>query len=682
MPMPSSASKFAGTAVLTISLLSLQGALWYFRPQPTGDVPPLSRYSVVNIHGGNRKLLDFNFNLESDQQLSSDHLDAHERTNDHRKLECSYLHHLNGSENRCHFIKSNGSCEMSEGFIQYIKIPYCSFPTKLVPLAFFLLFLWLVFLFITLGLTADDYFCPSLQVISKTLRISQNIAGVTFLAIGNGAPDIFSALAAFSNSRDPNEVQLGMQALFGAGMFVTTIVVGAISFVSTVTLTTRPFTRDVLFYLGAVSWTFLTLYKENITLGEAIGFIVFYVVYIAVVIGGHYIYRRWKRKVRVEIIPESSESESTGDYLESVGQARARNQVNAVRGISTESINSVTVEPFDIDYQNATTHEPHNRVSDALFATEKTLVAPAIHSVPIPVRQESVLSDEELPLLGGKRQVSACRKFLQGLEPIDREDWCKSNRFWKLFLIVKAPAVFCLNLTVPVVDYDKENHNWNKWLSVLHCVTMPVFSVMVTKASNFMIGGRMPAWALALCGGIVLALIIAMTTRSDKQPWGHSLFAYVAFAISVIWVYTTANEIVNLLQTFGIAFGLSDAILGLTFLAWGNSLGDLISNTAMAKQGFSRMAVSACFGGPLLNMLLGIGLSCTVVTVSRGNAISLRHRFHQYQISAGFLAASLSSSAIIIPLMGFKVPRLYGVYLIVLYVAYLAVSIAAEIKHI
>ena len=53
--------------------------------------------------------------------------------------ECSYLHHLNGSENRCHFVKSNKSCEMSEGFIQYIKIPYCSFPTNLVPLAFFLL---------------------------------------------------------------------------------------------------------------------------------------------------------------------------------------------------------------------------------------------------------------------------------------------------------------------------------------------------------------------------------------------------------------------------------------------------------------------------------------------------------------------------------------------------------------
>lgn len=54
-------------------------------------------------------------------------------------------------------------------------------------------------------------------------------------------------------------------------MFVTTVVVGVISFISTFTLTSRPFTRDVLFYLGAVSWTFLTLYKENITRAEAIG---------------------------------------------------------------------------------------------------------------------------------------------------------------------------------------------------------------------------------------------------------------------------------------------------------------------------------------------------------------------------------------------------------------------------
>ena len=51
--------------------------------------------------------------------------------------------------------------------------------------------------------------------------------------------------------------------LSGGGMFITTVVLGVVSFISTVTVTSRPFTRDVLFYLGAVAWTFLTLYKEK-----------------------------------------------------------------------------------------------------------------------------------------------------------------------------------------------------------------------------------------------------------------------------------------------------------------------------------------------------------------------------------------------------------------------------------
>lgn len=43
--------------------------------------------------------------------------------------------------------------------------------------------------------SSDCSLCPALLVISKTLKLSQNVAGVTFLAFGNGAPDIFSSIA-------------------------------------------------------------------------------------------------------------------------------------------------------------------------------------------------------------------------------------------------------------------------------------------------------------------------------------------------------------------------------------------------------------------------------------------------------------------------------------------------------
>ena len=57
----------------------------------------------------------------------------------------------------------------------------------------------------------------------------------------------------------------------GAGIFVTTVVVGVISFISKdLALTNRPFIRDVLFYLGAVSLAFITLHWKEITTPLAI----------------------------------------------------------------------------------------------------------------------------------------------------------------------------------------------------------------------------------------------------------------------------------------------------------------------------------------------------------------------------------------------------------------------------
>jgi sodium/potassium/calcium exchanger 6 len=58
-------------------------------------------------------------------------------------------------------------------------------------------------------------------------------------------------------------------------------------------------------------------------------------------------------------------------------------------------------------------------------------------------------------------------------------------------------------------------------------------------------------------------------------------------------------------QMAGNTLGLPKAFLGATLLAWGASAGDLAALMATARAGRGHMAISACFAGPLFQLLVG-----------------------------------------------------------------------------
>ena len=103
-------------------------------------------------------------------------------------------------------------------------------------------------------------------------------------------------------------------------------------------------------------------------------------------------------------------------------------------------------------------------------------------------------------------------------------------------------------------------------------------------------------WQFLLVLSLLSSLVFLLTSEPDRPPKYQPLLAFIGFVMSVGWIYLIANEIVSLLKAIGVYFGISDAILGLTVLAWGNSIGDMVADIAIAKQGYPRMGFSACFG--------------------------------------------------------------------------------------
>jgi len=77
----------------------------------------------------------------------------------------------------------------------------------------------------------------------------------------------------------------------------------------------------------------------------------------------------------------------------------------------------------------------------------------------------------------------------------------------------------------------------------------------------------------------------------------------------------------DLLKLFGFITQLPTAFFGLTFLAWGNCLGDLSADVAMAKQGFGEMAITGCMAGPVFNVLVGMGLSMVFKFLNEGDPL-------------------------------------------------------------
>lgn len=137
-----------------------------------------------------------------------------------------------------------------------------------------------------------------------------------------------------------------------------------------------------------------------------------------------------------------------------------------------------------------------------------------------------------------------------------------------------------------------------------------------------------------------------------------------------------ANELVDLLQALGKITGISDSVLGLTVLAWGNSIADLLANVSISKEGYPTMAIAGCFAGPTFNVLVGLGLSFTFATWS-GDAMDMGNAFQQPLVvcTLVFLIVGLVSTLILVPYNGFHVTKGHGYYLMSLYVAFLAAGL-------
>ncbi|XP_065079784.1 mitochondrial sodium/calcium exchanger protein-like [Ochlerotatus camptorhynchus] len=546
-----------------------------------------------------------------------------------KPLDCNYIHQLNSSE-KCNFVKTTESCRENVFYFDYTYFLFCTIGEEdrwQFDLGIALLVFILLIFFTVLATTADQFFCPVLAVIAKTFRISESVAGVTILAFGNGSPDLFTAI---NNPHSDTELMFG--ELLGAGMFVIGVVAGTILIIRPFQLNSAAIVRDVIFFIFSVAWISGCAFDQRFSLSDAIVVVVIYVVYLIVVVIDFFVLKHRFQEAESQLSLTGEIPDSDSYY-------------NELRGEAEMVIRSPTVG------------------SELDISKTRISVFQNVHQRR-PPRNHYLFID-----------------FLEHISPIDRAEWNGSTWFCRMLTILKAPVMFVLLLIIPIMDYTAERHGWTKLLNILHWLTLPMVTLGVS-GSFFDTVLNCPAWAWLLICSSSLMTVLFCTSRTDRPPRYHLAYALLAFVGSIQVIYVVAQEVVCLLVTLGLVLKLSKSMLGLSVLAWGNSIGDLFSNITLANRGYGKMAFAACLGGPLFNLCLGLGITMILKASAAVDNVAFSREGALGENCEWFLVQLLYTLLFVLLLSDFQGRQSTGVVLITIYVIFFLFCLLGELEVI
>ncbi|KAI8027984.1 T-complex protein 1 subunit gamma [Camellia lanceoleosa] len=113
--------------------------------------------------------------------------------------------------------------------------------------------------------------------------------------------------------------------------------------------------------------------------------------------------------------------------------------------------------------------------------------------------------------------------------------------------------------------------------------------------------------SLPTCPSILFLAVLHYIVQKEPPKTEEMPVVLIAFVMSVFWISVISMQLLNCLAALRALLKLPPALLGLTVLAWANSVGHLVADVAVAKAGQPALAMAGCFAGPMFNMLFGLG---------------------------------------------------------------------------
>lgn len=133
---------------------------------------------------------------------------------------------------------------------------------------------------------------------------------------------------------------------------------------------------------------------------------------------------------------------------------------------------------------------------------------------------------------------------------------------------------------------------------------------------------------------------------------------------------------VGLTGTVGETLGIPTFIMGLTFLAAGTSMPDLLSSVIVARRGEGDMAVSSSIGSNIFDILIGLPFPWLLYALIKGHSVTIETEdiWISLMVLVGMIVLIIGA----IHCQGWKLTKMLGYIMFILYFAFLLQAVLRE----
>jgi len=479
--------------------------------------------------------------------------------------------------------------------------------------------LGILYMFYALALVCDEFFVPSLDVITDRLQITPDVAGATFMAAGGSAPELFTSIIGIFFAK--NDVGIG--TIVGSAVFNILFVIAACAFAAkeALSLSAWPLIRDVFFY--SVSLVVLVVFFDDqlIYWYEALILFLWYGAYVG--------FMKFNEPVE--------------DSLRSLFKLPKMAREDKIRGVTLRQA----------EHRRGLYHLMNETINPGIL---RIMIGedPAGGVGGINQLKSHLQVEGEQQQQNGAQHVESelteVKKDGESAAPNDESGAGKNSA--DLTAADSSTAVIDPDSAAgaPVAEEEDDGD--------------PI-DMSFPKD-----GGWKQIVIYLFSFPIMFPLFI--TLPDTKNPKKRKLYP-ITFIGSIVWIAIYSYLMVWWTTMVGDAIGIPSVVMGLTFLAAGTSVPDLITSVLVAKQGKGDMAVSSSVGSNIFDVTVGLPVPWLLWTLIESQPVSVS----SYGVGCSIMMLFAMLIAVFLSIVAFqwKMTKGMGALMMGLYVVFVVISL-------